>query len=577
MPNIRIAQAQINPVVGDLKANASFIVRDIKRARAQGASLVTFPELAVCGYPPEDLLIKPRFISDCAKTLEGILPHTRDIICVVGYPKAEDGKLYNAAAVLYDGQIKAEYRKIELPNYGVFDEMRYFTPGGGCQFVELDEIRIMLTICEDLWIEGNLCEQAAKGCAPQICLNISASPFHMGKYPLRRGRIVGGFARRTSAWVLHNNLVGGQDELVFDGGSVVADPQGNIVACARRFAEDLLISDLNVAPEKDLADLLEIHRHMKPWPAVMTALGSPAPKNAKTDISIVDVPDLDKTEEVHQALVLGTRDYVRKNGFKKVVLGLSGGIDSALTAAIAVEALGAENVKAVTMPSQFTSGETLGDAGELAKNLGIELTTIPIKAMLDCYLKELAGPLGGGDLGVAGENLQARIRGNILMALSNHFGYLVLTTGNKSETAVGYCTLYGDTAGGFAVIKDLPKTLVYEVSEYINRRADRELIPQSTIERPPTAELRPEQKDTDSLPPYEVLDPILKAYVEQDLVQDQIVELGFDSEVVGRVARLVDLNEYKRRQAAPGVKITPKAFGKDRRLPITNHYRPGQN
>jgi NAD+ synthase (glutamine-hydrolysing) len=573
MPILRIAQAQINTTVGDLAANLDIIAQEMQKAKSSGAQMVTFPELAICGYPPEDLVLKPRFITDCRAALDKLAGLSRGITCIVGLPMAKGDKLYNSAAVLHHGEIAAVYNKIELPNYGVFDEKRYFTPGDGCLLLELMGLRILVTICEDVWIKGNLLEKAAAQAKAQISLNISASPFHAGKAAMRREDIMGGFARRTGSWMLHNNLVGGQDELVFDGGSLVINPAGGVVAGSVRFNEALLVCDVELPGQAE---------HIDPQPHCQVTVLEPCQEQLQQQDQQEGqqcqgsmAADMGLVEEIHQALVLGTRDYVRKNGFSKVVLGLSGGIDSALTAAIAVEALGSDNVVGVTMPSQYTSGETLGDAGQLAKNLGIKLHTIPIKQILEGYLAELSGTFGKGELGVEAENLQARIRGNILMALSNRFGYMVLTTGNKSEVAVGYCTLYGDTAGGFAVIKDLPKTLVYEVSEHLNKKAGRELIPQTTITRPPTAELRPDQKDTDSLPPYEVLDPILKAYVEEDLVADEIIALGYDPDLVKRIARLVDLNEYKRRQAAPGVKITPKAFGKDRRLPITNHYRSG--
>ncbi len=565
MHTLRIAQAQINPVVGDFKANLELIEDYTGQARRAGARLLTFPELALCGYPPEDLLLKPQFLRDSRQALEQAAELSRDITLVLGFAEAREERVYNAAAVLHQGRLLATYRKLELPNYGVFDERRYFSPGRGCLFLDLEGVRIMLSICEDIWLPGRTPEQCAQGYRAQVVLNISGSPFHAGKLRERQD-IVAHFATSTGAYVCYNNLVGGQDELVFDGGSLVMDPGGRVLAQARRFEQDLLLCDITLEPGAGLPLVGPPHQCLE----LVAPEGAEAPPLPRRQS-----PDMDTVEEVYRALVLGTRDYVRKNGFKKVVLGLSGGIDSSLTAVVAADALGVENVVGVTMPSQYTSPETRSDAGALAANLGLELITVPIKQILDAYLVEMGPSLGEGPLGVTAENLQARIRGNILMGLSNRFGWLVLTTGNKSETAVGYCTLYGDMAGGFAVIKDVPKTLVYDLAAYANEKAGREVIPQSVIERPPTAELRPDQKDEDSLPPYQVLDPILRAYVEQDLVADQIVELGFDRQVVAEVVRLVDLNEYKRRQAPPGVKITPKAFGKDRRLPITNHYHPG--
>jgi NAD+ synthase (glutamine-hydrolysing) len=562
---LRIAQAQINPTVGDLRANLNLMDRFLGQARQQGADLATFPEMAICGYPPEDLLLKPHFLANCAEALKELASRCRDITAVVGCPLAEGGAAYNCATVLGQGRVLGVYRKVELPNYGVFDEKRYFTPGDQGLFLEMNGLRLLLTICEDLWVEGGLAERLAHDGRAQAVLNISGSPFHAGKLGQRR-EILARFARRTGAHIFYNNLLGGQDELVFDGGCLVVSPQRGVLVCAERFREGLLVYDLSVeAPALLPAPspphlLLSLEKTSGPRPDL------PTPACA---------PELSSVEEVYAALVLGTGDYVRKNGFKKVLLGLSGGVDSSLVAAVAVVALGAENVIGVTMPSQFTSEGTLNDAERLAENLGMRLITVPIADILAIHLDKLAEAFGPGPYEVAQENLQARIRGNILMGLSNRLGWLVLTTGNKSETAVGYCTLYGDMAGGFDVIKDVPKTLVYELCALINAHAGCEVIPQSVIARPPSAELRPDQKDEDSLPPYAVLDPILKAYVEQDLAPDEIAALGFDPTTVREVVCLVDLNEYKRRQAPPGVKITPKAFGRDRRLPITSHYRQG--
>ncbi|MFC1895811.1 NAD+ synthase, partial [Thermodesulfobacteriota bacterium] len=458
------------------------------------------------------------------------------------------------------------YDKMELPNYGVFDEKRYFREGARTCLFELEGAFFAITICEDIWIEGAVPETFARSAKVDFVLNISASPFHAGKLDTRF-QIARRFAANTGASVCFNNLVGGQDELVFDGGSFVLSPGGQVISRATRFKEELLVTDIWPGTEGVLQERVPGSGARRDIIALAQRDHPPA---GTLEPSLAEV--ITGAEEVYSALVLGTRDYVRKNGFSKAVLGLSGGIDSSLTAVVAVDALGEENVTGVTMPSRYTSGETLSDAAVLAANLGVRLITIPIEGMYRAYLEALEGVLGDGRHGVAHENIQARIRGNILMALSNHFGWLVLTTGNKSEVAVGYCTLYGDMAGGFAVIKDVPKTLVYTLAGYVNASKQREVIPRSVLERAPSAELRPEQKDEDSLPPYEVLDNVLSAYVEEDRSPGEIIRAGFDPAVVTRVVSMVDLNEYKRRQAPPGVKITPKAFGKDRRLPITNRY-----
>jgi NAD+ synthase (glutamine-hydrolysing) len=553
MNTLRVALAQINPAVGDFNGNVEKIVNAISQAKESCADVVTFPELAVCGYPPEDLLLRHKFLQDNRNALEKITKQTEGIAVIIGFADCVDGKVYNAAALINNNHIVSIYHKIELPNYGVFDEKRYFTQGNGCLIFEIKGIPISVNICEDIWIKGSVVEDHVRNNNVKVVLNISSSPFHAGKLAQRRD-IITDFARRTNAYVCYNNLVGGQDELVFDGGSLIISPNGELIARAKRFVEEILIADLEI----NNSDKVDV---------------TPNSDNCPSKISDVIAPELDRVEEVYSALVIGTRDYMRKNGFKKVVLGLSGGIDSSLTAAIAVDALGKENVVGVTMPSQYTSNETRSDAEILAENLDIQFMTIPIHPMFVAYAETLKGHLGDGTPGIEMENLQARIRGNILMALSNKFGWLVFTTGNKSETAVGYCTLYGDMAGGFAVIKDVPKTLVYELSEYVNKKAQKEIIPQSVIDRPPTAELRPNQKDEDSLPPYAILDPILLAYVEDDKSLSEIVAYGFNIDTVRDVIRMVDRSEYKRRQAPPGVKITPKAFGRDRRLPISNRYR----
>jgi len=542
MGTLRVALAQINPTVGDFEGNVRKIQNEVSRARAAQAALVVFPELSVCGYPPEDLLLRRRFLDDSRQAVERVAASCRGITAVVGFADPGERGVRNAAAIIRDGKIEDVYHKMELPNYGVFDEKRYFTPGASCRTFVVDGVTVAVTVCEDIWVEGSAAEKCASSLAAPVVVNISASPFHAGKLA-EREEVLSAFAGRTDSTVCYVNLAGGQDELVFDGGSLVVNARGEVLARAPRFDEAMIVVDID--PEGG-------------------ALGGEPPPPQ---------PELGRVEEIYRALVLGTGDYVRKNRFERVVVGLSGGIDSALTAAVAVDALGSDRVRGVTMPSRFTSKETLTDAERLAENLDIPLLTVPLEGIFKAYIEELREPLGPGEPGVAAENIQARIRGNILMALSNRFGCLVLTTGNKSELAVGYCTLYGDMAGGFAVIKDVPKTVVYELARHVNEKSGREAIPGSTLTRAPTAELRANQKDEDSLPPYELLDPVLRAYVEEDKGPDEISVPGCSAEMVEEVLRMVDRSEYKRRQAPPGVKITPKAFGRDRRLPITNRYR----
>ena len=541
---MRVALGQFNAVVGDMAGNARKMREIYARAVRADVDLLAFPELAVCGYPPEDLLHKRHFLTDCSLTLEKFAADCPDKTIVVGFAESDRLGNYNSAAVLQGGRVSRTYRKALLPNYGVFDEQRYFRPGTDPLVLEVGGLNVAVTICFDIWdIEwlGNFLENAGR---IQMILNISASPFHTGKLT-RREDTINKCAKEFGCAVAYCNLVGGQDELIFDGRSMFANSTGSIVAKAKAFDEDLIIADI-VGADNDTVQI------------------KPRQPAAVQPANLLD--------EIYQALVLGTRDYARKNGFRKVLLGLSGGIDSAVTAAIAAEALGPENVVGVTMPSQFNSPETISDAEKLAENLHIEFHTIPIVPVLGPFHEALKTVEGWDSDGLAFENLQARIRGCILMSLSNQFGSLVLTTGNKSETAVGYATLYGDTAGGFAVIKDVPKTTVYELAEHINKIAGRPVIPVDVITRPPSAELREDQKDSDSLPDYDLLDRILKGYVEEDKSVAQLTAQGLPKDVVEKVIRMVDRNEYKRRLSPPGIRITPKAFGKDRRLPITNRY-----
>jgi len=542
---VRIALGQFNAVVGDLNGNAEKMRKIYAQAVRADVDLLAFPELAICGYPPEDLLYKQHFLKDCLLSIEKLAAGCPEKTVVVGFAERDGINSYNSAAVLRAGKIATIYRKALLPNYGVFDERRYFQSGAEPVVLNLNGLNVAVTVCFDIWNIEWLSGFLKNSGRIHMILNVSASPFHIGKLK-KREEAINQCAREFDCAVAYCNLVGGQDELIFDGRSMFADSAGEVVARARAFDEDMLIADVSAAADGSV--------RIKPL-----APSAPQPTG------LVD--------EIYQALVLGTRDYALKNGFEKVLLGLSGGIDSSVTAAIAAEALGAENVVGISMPSEFNSPETISDAEKLAKNLGIEFHTIPIGPVLGEFHKSLQTVEGWDSNGLAYENLQARIRGCMLMSLSNRFGSLVLTTGNKSETAVGYTTLYGDTAGGFAVIKDVPKTTVYSLAEHINEAAGRHVIPRDVITRPPSAELRPDQKDSDSLPDYDLLDRILKGYVEEDKSVTQLVEQGLSKDIVDRVVRMVDRNEYKRRLSPPGIRITPKAFGKDRRLPITNHYR----
>jgi NAD+ synthase (glutamine-hydrolysing) len=574
---LRIGMAQINTTVGDFTGNRRKILKAIKEARSSGIDLITFPELAICGYPPEDLLFKPKFIAENLRSLEKVVEASSGISVVVGFIDARED-IYNAAAIIHDGKLAGVYHKIFLPNYGVFDENRYFRAGSECPVYVIAGINVGVNICEDIWYEsGPAVTQAYAGA--EVIVNISASPYHFGKGGFRE-RMIATRAADNVAIIAFNNLVGGQDELVFDGNSLVLDEKGQLLTRGKQFEEDMIVTDLDI--ESVFRARLQDSRWRKEpplreepgWRHAEKVVISEIPFNTeKPQLPTRHVEVRGFPTEVYDALVLGTRDYVLKNGFGKVLIGLSGGLDSSLVATIAVDALGKSNVVGVAMPSKYSSPGSLSDAGLLARNLGIRLLTIPIKKVFQAYLDALAEAFKGTGPDVTEENIQARIRGNILMALSNKFGWLVLTTGNKSEMATGYTTLYGDMAGGFAVIKDVPKTMAYELARYRNSLAGSGLIPATVIDKPPSAELKPEQKDIDTLPPYELLDSVLTAYVEEDKSVEQIIAAGIDEKVARRAARLVDTSEYKRRQAPPGIKITPRAFGRDRRLPITNRFK----
>ena len=574
IPPLRLALAQINSRVGDIEGNASKISENIDRARDAGAELVLFPELGLTGYPPEDLLLKEHFLQAAREALQELAREAEGIVALVGFPERADD-VHNALAVLAEGELQAIYRKSVLPNYGVFDEQRYFQVGDGAAVLELGDARLGLTICEDIWTPGPPASDEALAGAPLI-LNASASPYHVGKGG-QRERMLIQRARDNLAAVAFTNLVGGQDELIFDGHSLLIDHEGTVLARAPQFAESLTVAtvDLQAAMTSRLRDT----RLRPPVRRALPEVRRLGPLTRREDVGGDrpggDVtPLLEPEAEVYAALVLGTRDYVEKNGFKHVVIGLSGGIDSTLTLLVAVDALGADCVTTVTMPSRYSSSGTRDDAKVLADNLGVRLQEIAIGSAMEVYDELLAPHFEGREPDITEENLQARIRGNLLMALSNKFGWLVLTTGNKSENSVGYSTLYGDSAGGFAVIKDVPKTLVYRLVDFRNARDSDHPVPQSIIDRPPSAELREDQRDADSLPDYDTLDAILEAYIEEDADPEQLERAGFPRDAVEKVIALVDRAEYKRRQAPPGIKITPRAFGRDRRMPITNAYRP---
>ena len=558
MASIRVALAQLNFRVGDFETNVELISEAYERAVEQQADLVVYSELAVCGYPPEDLLLKQQFLDDARSAVEQIAAKTSNTVAVVGFPELESDCLYNSAAICYQGSVKGIYRKQLLPNYSVFDEKRYFTPGASAgPIIEIAGVNIGVSICEDLWFdEGPIDNQVSSGLGLVISLN--ASPYQRGKDSDRASTVIERVTRHKIP-VVYVNQVGGQDELIFDGSSFVADSRGQLVARLPQFEEMIHVVDLEVE-DSDCGEL-----------PVIVASPSQEPKNLIPEMSVSK--EEEETAEVWKALVLATRDYVNKNGFDEVVIGLSGGVDSSLVAAIAVDALGSGRVHGVSMPSRYSSQGSKDDAAELAKNFNIDFETIPIESGYTALTNMLEPVFEGHQSDLTEENLQSRIRGILLMAMSNKKGWLVLTTGNKSETSVGYSTLYGDTAGGFAVIKDCPKLLVYELCRWRNKQTSSAWIPEASITKPPSAELRPDQTDDQSLPPYEVLDPLLEAYVERDKTAGELISLGYDPEIVKRITGLVDLAEYKRRQSPPGPRISTKAFGKDRRLPITNRYR----
>jgi NAD+ synthase (glutamine-hydrolysing) len=559
---LRIALAQMNSRVGDFNFNTNKIKDHLKQARKKGADVILFPELAITGYPPEDLLLKESFLKQSHKALEKIAPHTRGLTAIVGFAEKHGNAIYNSAALLFDGKHIGTCRKMLLPNYGVFDEKRYFQEGNTPVRFALKGATLGITICEDIWEDSGPGKMLCSKGGADLLLNISSSPFHKGKGKARR-KIIQQRARSYRSHIAYVNLIGGQDELVFDGQSLIVTPDGKIVTQGNSFVEELIFSDIAIIPKPKKKPSTNIKTYRAPaglskqkkYPALPSHIC-----HNKTEV-----------EEIFSALVLGTRDYIFKNGFSKVVLGLSGGIDSALTAVIAAKALGPENVVGVLMPSPYSSEGSVQDSIDLAKNLNIATLTLPIEKAMKAYDHILAKPFKGMDSGLAEENLQARIRGNLLMALSNKMGWMVLATGNKSEFSVGYCTLYGDMAGGFAVIKDVPKVWVYKISRWLNDK--KEIIPESIITKEPSAELRPNQRDTDSLPAYDLLDPVLLKYIEEDKSVEEIKISGLSKTDIKRVAKLVDASEYKRRQGPPGVKITPKAFGKDRRLPITHRHK----
>lgn len=577
---IRLFLSQMNATVGDVAGNAAKIKDGLDRARRWGADIAVFPECALVGYPPEDLLFKSRFVADNLQALDDLREHTRGLTAVVGFVERDDD-LYNAAAVLHNGELRSVVRKAVLPNYGVFDEDRYFQTGHETRVFRLGACTFGVTICEDLWYPSGPGRAQALVGGAELLINISASPYHAGKAAFRE-TMLATRAADNAAILAFCNLVGGQDELVFDGNSLVFSPRGQVLARGLAFDEDHVVVDVD--PREVFAQRLRdprrrvaLRREAPATPLAEPVVLPDLPAGPRPPLPRRELGPMAEEEEIYRALVLGCRDYARKNGFGKVLLGLSGGIDSALTAAVAADALGAGQVVGVTMPSPYSTPGSVSHSRELAQNLGLECREIPISEVFQAFLDALAPQFGGTPPGVAEENVQARIRGTLLMALSNKFGWLLLSTGNKSETSVGYCTLYGDMAGGLNVLKDVPKTLVYRLARWRNAQAPGPWIPQAILDKEPSAELRPNQRDSDSLPPYEVLDPIIQGYVEEDRAREAL-EAQFGAETVARVIALIDANEYKRRQAAPGIKITPRAFGKDRRFPLTNAYgKPPRN
>jgi NAD+ synthase (glutamine-hydrolysing) len=577
MKTARIALCQINPTVGDFSGNVKKIIKFIGDAGKYNPDIIAFPELAITGYPPEDLLLKPQFIEDNLSALREIQERVDDFVVIVGFVDKKDD-IYNAAAVIHKKEIIDVYHKVHLPNYGVFDEYRYFQAGTRYPVYKMDGVIFGVNICEDIWYpEGPSTIQALSGA--EFIININASPYHIGKTCFRE-KMLSTRASDSSVIVAYLNTIGGQDELIFDGRSFVVDHDGEVIASARQFDEDLIIVDLDLDAvfmkrlhnPRRRQQVIALGKGMVERITIEREIGSTGARKSFPHLCTTALP-YSLEEEVYNALVLGTRDYVYKNGFKKVCIGLSGGIDSSLVAAIAVDAIGKDNVTGVFMPSPYTSKESREDAYGLARNLGINVIEVHINNIFETYLNALKPEFKDMPVNTTEENLQARIRGNILMAFSNKFGWLVLTTGNKSEMSVGYATLYGDMAGGFAVIKDVPKTLVYGICKWKNQKEGRVIIPERVLSKEPSAELKPGQKDTDTLPPYEILDPILKAYIEEDRSFDEIVNLGCEEECARKVIKMVDTSEYKRRQSPPGIKITPRAFGRDRRFPITNRYR----
>ncbi len=578
----RLALAQINLTVGDLPGNTSRMLQCLHEARQAGADLVAFPELATTGYPPEDLLFKRSFVDANVEAMQEVVAGSHGIAVVLGYVQPRENGVANSAAIGYDGSLVDTYDKIFLPNYGVFDEERYFLKGNVCPVYEIGGVRIGVNVCEDIWFAaGPSAVQRQAGA--ELIVNINASPFHAGKSAYRRDNIVGSRASENGLFIAYLNTVGGQDELVFDGNSMVCDPHGKVVTRGPAFAEAMVFADIDIdcVPSLDSHDA-DHSRECGPEtvgrPRSIYVSGASESRELPPLPTVQQSGEVDEIEEIYRAIVMGTRDYLHKTGFSKAIIGLSGGIDSALTAVVAADALGPENVLGITMPSRYSSTGSIDDSAELAHNLGIEFWEVPIEPAHTAFTGMLEDRFVGTEPNVAEENVQARIRGNVLMTVSNKFGWIVLTTGNKSEMAMGYATLYGDMAGGFAVLKDVHKTTVYALSRWRNAHgglfgSGDDVIPEAIIDKPPSAELREGQLDEDSLPPYDTLDPVIQAYVEDDRSYAEMVDAGFDPAVVRQVITAVDRNEYKRRQAPPGVKITPRAFGRDRRLPIVNRYR----